>query len=340
MAVTLTQVRAFLAVKHSGSVRAAAGQLLVSQPTVSAAIAALARELGVGLFERQGRGVRPTEAGEAFAPYAAALLGILEQGQAAAQEAARPGNSVIRLVCVNTAGEYLVPPLIQAYRQQHAGVRVMLEVGNRATVLERLESRRADIGIGGRPPGGRLRGFRWLDNQLVVVGRDRPADLAAIPWLLRGEGSGTRLHPRRTASWFPLARQSARRGRHGPPGRSGRDTLAAARRGIGDAARHRAAADGPRPGLARTTHPRLERRDQAGSGDRPWRDAHLRPRGGTRAERRAAGPDSGRRNATEAPVACTFPGRRPAPARCAGLQRIPPLGYCARNHRKFAMRDS
>src|ERR1022692_428214 len=193
MAVTLTQVRAFLAVKHSGSVRAAAGQLLVSQPTVSAAIAALARELGVGLFERQGRGVRPTEAGEAFAPYAAALLGILEQGQAAAQEAARPGNSVIRLVCVNTAGEYLVPPLIQAYRQQHAGVRVMLEVGNRATVLERLESRRADIGIGGRPPGGRLRGFRWLDNQLVVVGRDRPADLAAIPWLLRGEGSGTRL---------------------------------------------------------------------------------------------------------------------------------------------------
>ncbi len=193
MDITLTQIRAFLAVKNSGSVHAAAGQLLVSQPSVSAAVAALARELGVALFERQGRGVRPTLAGEAFAPFAAALLGVLEQGREAAREAAHPENSVIRLVCVNTAGEYLVPPLIQAYRRLHAGVRVMLEVGSRATVLERLESHRADIGIGGRPPGGRLRGFRWLDNQLLVVGREVPADLASTPWLLRGEGSGTRL---------------------------------------------------------------------------------------------------------------------------------------------------
>lgn len=192
MAVTLTQIRAFLAVCRTGSVHAAAGQLQVSQPSVSAAVAALARELGVTLFERHGRGVRPTEAAEAFAPYAAQLLGVLEQGRDAAREAARPESSVIRLVAVNTAGEYLVPPLLQAYRHLHPGVRVMLEVGNRATVFERLESRQADIGIGGRPPGGRLRGFPLLDNQLVVVAREIPADLAAAPWLLRGEGSGTR----------------------------------------------------------------------------------------------------------------------------------------------------
>ena len=47
MAVTLTQIRAFLAVKSTGSVHAAAGQLLVSQPSVSAPVASLARELGV-----------------------------------------------------------------------------------------------------------------------------------------------------------------------------------------------------------------------------------------------------------------------------------------------------
>lgn len=193
MAITLTQIRAFLAVKHTGSVHGAAGQLLVSQPSVSAAVAALARELGVTLFERHGRGVRPTEAGEAFAPYAAQVLGVLEQGRDAAQEAAHPENSIIRLVAVNTAGEYLVPPLLQAYRALHPGVRIMLEVGNRATVFERLNSQRADIGIGGRPPGGRLRGFPLLDNQLIVVGRQLPADLAGTPWLLRGEGSGTRL---------------------------------------------------------------------------------------------------------------------------------------------------
>jgi len=154
VAVTLTQIRAFLAVKSTGSVHAAADQLLVSQPSVSAAVASLARELGTALFERHGRGVRLTESGEAFAPYAAQLLGLLEQGRNAAQEAAHPENSRIRLAAVNTAGEYLAPPLIQAYRQLHPGISILLEVGNRATVFERLESRRADIAIGGRRRAG------------------------------------------------------------------------------------------------------------------------------------------------------------------------------------------
>ena len=193
MAITLTQIRAFLAVKSAGSVHAAAGQLLVSQPSVSAAVASLAREVGTVLFERHGRGVRLTESGEAFAPYAAQVLGLLEQGRNAAQEAAHPESSKVRLVAVNTAGEYLVPPLIRAYRQLHPGVNILLEVGNRATVFERLESRRADIGIGGRPPGRGLVGYPFLPNELVVVGREIPADLARTPWLLREEGSGTRL---------------------------------------------------------------------------------------------------------------------------------------------------
>lgn len=193
MAITLNQIRAFLAVRQAGSVHAAASHLMVSQPSVSAAIAALSGELGVPLVERHGRGVRLTEAGEAFAPYAAEVLGILEQGRDAAREAAHPEHSSIRLVAVNTAGEYLAPLLVQAYRRHHPGIRILLEVGNRATVAQRLESRRADLGIAGRPPGSRLRGHPFLDNYLVVVGREASADLGATPWLLREEGSGTRM---------------------------------------------------------------------------------------------------------------------------------------------------
>ncbi len=193
MAITLTQIRAFLAVKATGSVHVAADQLLISQPSVSAAVSALAAELGTALVERHGRGVRLTAAGEAFAPYAAQVLGLLEQGRFAALEAAHPDSSKIRLIAVNTAGEYLVPPLIRAYRQLHPGISILLEVANRATVLERLQSRRADIGIGGRPQGRNLAGYPFLANELVVVGREIPADLAQASWLLREEGSGTRL---------------------------------------------------------------------------------------------------------------------------------------------------
>jgi DNA-binding transcriptional LysR family regulator len=205
MAITLTQIRAFLAVKSAGSMHVAAEQLLISQPSVSAAVSALAGELGTALVERHGRGVRLTPAGEAFAPYAAQVLGLLEQGRFAAIEAAHPESSKIRLITVNTAGEYLVPPLIQAYRRLHPGISILLEVANRATVLERLQSRRADVGIGGRPSGRSLSGYPFLSNELVVVGREIPADLGRASWLLREEGSGTRLATERLIADLELA---------------------------------------------------------------------------------------------------------------------------------------
>src|SRR5688500_8011189 len=119
---TVTQLRSFAAVARAGSVQEAARLLYVTQPSVSAAIAALARSLGVALVDRDGRGIRLTKAGEAFAPYAAEILGLLEQGRRAAAEAAQPERARLRVVAVNTAGEYLLPPLIQGYRQRHPDV--------------------------------------------------------------------------------------------------------------------------------------------------------------------------------------------------------------------------
>jgi len=192
MAVTLTQLRAFAALARAGSVHEAARQLFVSQPSVSAALAALEREVGSELIERHGRGVRLTAAGLAYAPYAEAMLGLLEQGQQAAREAERPALARVRVIAVNTAGEYLLPPLIQAYRRVEPDVEVLLEIGNRRTVLDHVEARKADLGIGGRPHGRRLEGRPFLDNELVVVGREPVEDLDAATWLLREEGSGTR----------------------------------------------------------------------------------------------------------------------------------------------------
>jgi DNA-binding transcriptional LysR family regulator len=191
MAVTITQLRAFLAVAEAGSVHLAARRLYVSQPSVSAAISALGKELEVELVERSGRGIRLTPAGEAFLPYAAEVLGLLEQGGQAAQEAARPQRNRIRLVAVTTAGEYLVPPLIDAYRRLHPETELLLEIGNRKTVLDRVASRMADLGIGGRPIARGVTGEPFLENDLVVVARE-PVELAQATWLLREEGSGTR----------------------------------------------------------------------------------------------------------------------------------------------------
>lgn len=203
MAITLTQLAAFLAVMRGGSVTAAADELVVTQPSVSSAVAALGRELGSDLFERSGRGVKPSPAGLAFAPYAEDVIGLLAQGRQAAQEAAEVAARRLQIVAVTTAAESFVPPLMRAFAAQHPAVRLTLDVGNRHYVIERILRHEADVAITGTPPAdGRLLAEPLGENEIVCITSredplrgDGPRATAAIKdrtWLLREPGSGTR----------------------------------------------------------------------------------------------------------------------------------------------------
>jgi DNA-binding transcriptional LysR family regulator len=203
MAITLTQLTAFLAVVRGGSITAAADELIVTQPSVSSAVAALGRELGCELFERAGRGIRLTEAGSAFVPYAEDVLGLLENGRAAAQEAASIAARRLRIAAVTTAAESFVPSLMRAFSEQHPDIDLMLVVGNRQDVLDRVVTHAADVAIAGKPPGDeRLVAEPFWENEIVcITAPDDPAaadrsvaatELASRAWLLREPGSGTR----------------------------------------------------------------------------------------------------------------------------------------------------
>jgi DNA-binding transcriptional LysR family regulator len=203
MAITVTQLTAFLAVVRGGSVTAAADELVVTQPSVSAALAALGRELNCELFERAGRGIRLTAAGGAFAPYAADVLGLLEQGRTAAREASAVAARRLEIAAVTTAAESFVPGMMRRFAEQHPDIELTLVVGNRHDVFERVSSHAADVAITGRPPGDdRLLAQPFMNNEIVCitapddplaasgpVGAERLADRC---WLLREPGSGTR----------------------------------------------------------------------------------------------------------------------------------------------------
>jgi DNA-binding transcriptional LysR family regulator len=203
VAVTLTQLSAFLTVVRRGSVTAAAEELFVTQPSVSAAVAALEREVGAKLLERDGRGLRPTEAGAAFAPYAAHVLGLLEQGSRAAREAGEGKRAMLRISAVTAAGDHVVPPLIRAFRDAHPELDLVLHIGNRREVFAGLLDHEADVAITGRvPDDDRLVGEAFGVNEIVLVTtpddplakRSRVAveELAGRTWLLREPGSGSR----------------------------------------------------------------------------------------------------------------------------------------------------
>jgi LysR family transcriptional regulator, low CO2-responsive transcriptional regulator len=184
-------------------VTAAADELVVTQPSVSSALAALARELGCDLFERSGRGIRLTASGAAFAPYAADVIGLLEQGRQAAQEAAGVVARRLQIIAVTTAAESFVPPLMRLFADQHPEIELTLAVGNRHEVLERVLSQSVDVAISGQPPADdRLVAERLTDNEIVCITAPDDAAvsqpgleatrLAGRRWLLREPGSGTR----------------------------------------------------------------------------------------------------------------------------------------------------
>jgi DNA-binding transcriptional LysR family regulator len=203
MAVTVTQLVAFLTVARRGSVTAAAKELVVTQPSVSAAINALERELGVTLMERNGRNLQPTRAGDAYVPYATDVLGLLEQGARAAREAEQDRGGTLRIGAVTTAGEHLVAPLLRTFKEANPELEITLKVGNRGQMLGNLVDREVDVAIMGRIPDDvPLTGRAFAVNEFVLVtSPDDPLagargvvieQLARRQWLLREPGSGTR----------------------------------------------------------------------------------------------------------------------------------------------------
>ncbi len=203
MAMTLSQLRTFLAVADAGSVRVAAESLFVSQPAVSGAIASLERELGIALVARQGRGLRLTMAGTAFADDVRTSLGLLDYGCRRARSVEDPGRGTVRLVAVATATERLLLPVVARFREQNPEAGVTIQVGNRTTVWKSLRDHKADLVVAGRPPVAvpadtLARG----ENRLVLIGpasttqrtngNDAVHDPARETWLLREPGSGTR----------------------------------------------------------------------------------------------------------------------------------------------------
>jgi DNA-binding transcriptional LysR family regulator len=170
MAVTLTQLRAFLAVVRTGSVRAAAEELVVSSrpspPRSPRCPASSAPEL----TERSGRSVRPSAAGEAFTPYAAHVVGLLAQGRRTCARSATARRASSAFAAVTTAAEHLLPALLGGFTREHPGARLAMDVANRKRVFRRLGTHEADVAMrGARPAHAALVSAPFSKNAVVVI---------------------------------------------------------------------------------------------------------------------------------------------------------------------------
>jgi DNA-binding transcriptional LysR family regulator len=143
--LNLERLRVLHAVSTTGSVRGAADTLHVTTSAVSQQLARLEREIGQPLLERQGRGIRLTEAGSVLADHAGGLLAQVERVEAdlAGRRGAVAGR--LRVAAFATAARGLLPDAMRALRADHPGLAVRLAELEPTLAIPAL--RRADVDV-------------------------------------------------------------------------------------------------------------------------------------------------------------------------------------------------
>jgi DNA-binding transcriptional LysR family regulator len=132
----LGQVEAFVQVAQLRSFSKAADALFLTQPSVTARIQSLERDLGEALFERNGRGVRLTEMGATFLPYARRALKALQEGRDALDGMRNLDIGTLKLGSALTVSTYVLPKILKQYCSLYPGVEVTVQTGRSEQVLQ------------------------------------------------------------------------------------------------------------------------------------------------------------------------------------------------------------
>ena len=122
----LEQIRLFVAVYRANSFVEVARELEVAPSSISRAIGNLEKALGVRLFQRTTRVLKPTQAGDAYHQRIAPLLEALDQTHAELRDASLTPSGLLRVTASVSYGEIVLAPRLRAFRQQHPQIELEL----------------------------------------------------------------------------------------------------------------------------------------------------------------------------------------------------------------------
>jgi DNA-binding transcriptional LysR family regulator len=200
--INLNQLRVFNAICDELTMTGAARRLHISQPGVSKQLAELENSLGAVLVDRLPRGLKLTAAGEVLARHARR---IFQTEQAAEQELGELLGLHAGMLAIGAStsiGGYLVPHVIADFHREHPEVQIELQIGNTLAIAEAVLSGELDFGLteGLAPAEGTHEHVFARDEMVAIVDSAHPlaakgqvllAELAAVPWISREQGSGT-----------------------------------------------------------------------------------------------------------------------------------------------------
>jgi LysR family cyn operon transcriptional activator len=168
--IELRHLRYFLAVADAAHFTRAATKLHVTQPTLSHQIRQLEGQLNLQLFDRVGRRVKLTAAGETLLPHARKVLQELEQAQTALTELHGLKRGLLRVGIVQTVNTCVIPEIVARFSAEHAGIRVECGEMAVADIESDLEAGKLDLGVSFLPPCSEaLVGQALFTEELVAV---------------------------------------------------------------------------------------------------------------------------------------------------------------------------
>jgi DNA-binding transcriptional LysR family regulator len=197
------RLEAFCKVYELKSFSKAGQDLFLSQPTISAHIASLEEQLGIPLFDRVGRGILATQAGDVLYGHAQRIFKDVAQAHAEIQLLTNIVAGDLPIGGSTIPANYLLPFLLAEFTREFPEVKIRLSVGDTAKILEEVLSGKLIVGVVGAEEEHRdLVYLPILKDELVVLaprgmapaggGGTAPERLLELPWVLREKGSGTR----------------------------------------------------------------------------------------------------------------------------------------------------
>ncbi|WP_127534587.1 LysR family transcriptional regulator [Paenibacillus kobensis] len=200
----LTYFHTFREVAVRQSITRAAEALGYAQSSVTTQIQKLEKAYGVQLFERFGKGLRLTEAGEELLRIAVQMLDLYRQSQ---EKLAKQGGGTLTIGTIDSIASYYLPPLIQRIREEQPELTIRMQPDREPSIISKVQEGEIDFGLllDKTPFDPSLTWKTIRREPLVVIARpDHPlmaaaqrhldlADLDGAEWLMTEESCNYRI---------------------------------------------------------------------------------------------------------------------------------------------------
>lgn len=202
--LNLNQLRVFHSVATLLSFTRAAEKLHLTQPGISKHIGALEAHYGTQLFDRLGKKVTMTQAGEILFEAVAEMFRIIEEADTKMSDLMGLAGGRLNIGASIMIGTYLLPGVLAKFKQRHPAVDIAIDISLSEQIENKVRNNALEVGlIGHHAPDSRLVGRRFKTDKMVLIvsaghgwaKREAPVALRELieqPFLLPQQGSGTR----------------------------------------------------------------------------------------------------------------------------------------------------